>query len=137
MPGPVPKRSSQRRRQNVESRPDVIVRHGDVEVPEPGDAWHPVARDWFLSLAESGQSQYFEPSDWQHARYIAEAMTTNLNAGKFSAQLFASVESAMNNLGSTEGARRRLRIEVERATGVQPVDPAVASIAEYRKQLGA
>ena len=134
---PVPKRSDQRRRRNVEGRPDKVAAQGGVEVPEPEGAWHPVARDWFLSLAESGQSQFFEPSDWQHARYIAEAMTTNLNAGKFSAQLFASVESAMNNLGSTEGARRRLRIEVERATGVQPVDPAVASIAEYRKSLGA
>ena len=134
---PVPKRSDQRRRRNIEGRPDKVTAEGAVEVPDVGDAWHPVARDWFLSLAESGQSQFFEPSDWQHARYIAEAMTTNLNAGKFSAQLFASVESAMNNLGSTEGARRRLRIEVERATGVEPVDVAVASIAEYRKSLGA
>ena len=134
---PVPKRSDQRRRRNIEGRPDKVTAEGAVEVPDAEGTWHPVARDWFLSLAESGQSQFFEPSDWQHARYIAEAMTTNLNAGKFSAQLFASVESAMNNLGSTEGARRRLRIEVERATGVQPVDPAVASIAEYRKQLGA
>lgn len=134
---PVPKRSDQRRRTNAESRPDKVTAQGAVVVPAASDDWHPVAADWYRSLSESGQSIYFEPSDWQHARYICEALSRNLNAGKFSAQLFASVESAMNNLGSTEGARRRLRIEVERALGEQPVDPAVASIAEYRKSLGA
>jgi hypothetical protein len=134
---PVPKRSDQRRRRNVEGRPDKVTAQGAVPVPDPGEDWHPVARDWYLSLGESGQSVYFEPSDWQHARFICEALTRNLNAGKFSAQLFASVEGAMNNLGSTEGARRRLRIEVERALGDLPVDAEVASIEKYRKALGA
>lgn len=134
---PVPKRSDQRRRRNLDGRPDKVEASGAVEVPEPSDDWHPVAAAWFLSLAQSGQSQFFEPSDWQHARYVCEALTRNLTGGKFSAQLFASVESAMNNLGSTEGARRRLRIEVDRALAGPPVDPAVASIADYRKVLGA
>lgn len=136
--GPVPKRSSERRRKNKESVPDTVapVTTG-VEPPKANSRWHPIARDWFNSLAESGQSQYFEPSDWQAARYVGDVMSRNLKqTSRFSAVLFQAVWSAMNDLLTTEGARRRVRMEIER--GDPAAQPAsVTALADYRKTLGA
>jgi hypothetical protein len=147
--GPVPKRSTERRRRNKDSEVEVVK----IEAPAAGEAsdageahvvappadagLHPIAHDWYESLKTSGQAKFFEPSDWQYARYIANVMSRNLKQrAKFSAVLFASVTSAMNDLLTTEASRRRVRLEIERAGG--PEQPAgVTAIADYRKRLGA
>jgi hypothetical protein len=136
--GPVPKRSTERRRRNKESAPDVvkIADGAPVVMPEPNSGWHPIAVDWYMSLADSGQAQYFEPSDWQAARVLAEVMSRNLRQKKFSAVLFATVWSGMSDLLTTEASRRRVRMEIER--GAIPGTPAgVTALADYRKSLGA
>lgn len=140
--GPVPKHSSERRRQNKPEGGEITVvraRLGTVEQPPASPDWHPIARDWYESLAESGQAQFYEPSDWQTARYIAEAMTRNLEAGRFSAQLFAAVLSGMTELLTTEGARRRARLEIERACagdGGNRQPAGVTALNDYRNALG-
>lgn len=128
--GPVPKRSKERRRRNKAVVSEGRTRSA-VAWPEPDGDWHVVARDWFLSLKGSGQSQFYEPSDVAAARFVAEAMSRNLNAGRFSGQLFAAVMAAMSELLTTEGARRRARIELERVANVEE-PAAVASMAKYR-----
>jgi hypothetical protein len=130
----VPKRSGQRRRRNKPPGAALlqIPAGAPVEMPKPDPAWHAIAREWFESLGESTQSSLYEPSDWATARYVAEAMSRNLNVGqRFSANLFAAVMSAMNELLTTEGARRRARVEIERHAGVEP--PAVAIMERYRQ----
>jgi hypothetical protein len=78
-----------------------------------------------VSLAESGQSQFYEPSDWAVARYVAEVMSRNLADGNMSAVMFAAVMSAMTELLTTEGARRRARLELgTEATGGSAVGHA-------------
>jgi hypothetical protein len=139
--GPVPSRSADRRRRN---KPDGGVEvvsapaGADAEPPKAEDYWHPIARDWYLSLAQSGQCRWYEPSDWQRARFVAEAMHRNLDSGRFSAQLFAAVSSSMSELLDTEGSRRRVRIELERAP-LKPNgaggDAAVADLDAYRAAL--
>lgn len=136
--GPVPKRSEQRRRTNKDPRSLDRAQAGPrPAAPEPDETWHPIARDWFLSLSESGQSGFYEASDWATARYVAEAMSKNLSDGKFSAMLFASVMSATSSLLVTEGDRRRLRLELERA---KPADPdgeaATATVTDLLSRLG-
>jgi len=134
--GPVPKRSSERRRRNKDSQVESVKPLRErVDQPPAEDRWHPIARDWYESLAESGQAQFFEPSDWQYARVVADALSRNLKQrAKFSAVLFASVTSAMNDLLTTEGARRRVRLEIERA-GIGETPASVTAIADYRKRL--
>lgn len=132
--GPVPKRSDQRRRRNK----DVPMTTGraaeDVVQPDADPDWHPIAREWYDSLAESGQSFWFEPSDWATAKYVAEAMSRNLLSGRFSGQLFAAVLAGTTSLLSTEGDRRRLRIELERGTqDTTAEDAKVAVMDRYRK----
>jgi hypothetical protein len=131
--GPVPKPASQRRRRNKESQATTApTSPAAPPAPEPDPDWHPVAVDWFRSLSESGQVQFFEPSDWQVARYVAEVMSRNLNAGsRLSAELFKAVMSAMAELLTTEGSRRRARLELERVTAAAPA--SVALMADYRR----
>lgn len=132
--GPVPKRTAQRRRTNAPADgATVTTAPGADNVPEPDEdpSWHPIALEWYRSLALSGQSRFYEPSDWQVARYVAQAMSVNLSAGRFSAQLFAAVLSAMTNLLATEGDRRRLRLELERGEATNPDgDRAAATVTE-------
>jgi hypothetical protein len=133
--GPIPKRSTQRRRRNKTNDPEIvqITSPKAVVAPEPDPNWHPIAASWFASLTGSGQSQFYEPSDWQTARFVAEVMSRSLRvAGKPSGYLITAVMSAMGELLCTEGARRRARIELERHAEAQ--EPAeVAILASYRR----
>lgn len=136
MPGPVPKRSSQRRRRNEDGPSLVTASAGKAPaVPRASGDWHPIAARWFRSLKESGQAQFYEASDWSTAYYIAEAMSRNLQQGKFSAQLFQSVLSGMTDLLTTEGARRRARVELERLDqGEDPREAAHLVLMEQYRQ---
>ncbi len=69
---------------------------------------------------------------------MAEAMSRNLGQSKFSAQLFQSVMSAMTDLLTTEGARRRARVELEREAGGEDSAKAarVTLMETYRRAAG-
>lgn len=148
--GPPPKRSDQRRRAN---KPVVPVERAAgaaaVEIPEADSQWHPVAKRWFESLAGSGQSVFYEPSDWATAYVIAESMSRELKPQPIGttedgkpimaalppkgASLTAWLR-AMTVLMATEGDRRRLRLELVRPGGEEP-EADVSELAEYRARL--
>ncbi len=115
--GPIPKRSDMRRRANEPSTPITRAPAGQrTGTPEADPNWHSIAIEWFESLFESGQSFFYERSDIAQARYVAEVMSRNLNQGqRVSGQLFASVISAASELLTTEGARRRLGVELTKS----------------------
>lgn len=131
--GPAPKRSSERRRRNKDSKAETVKVAGPFEVPPAKSTWHPVAKEWYEALKISGQAQFFEPSDWAAARFVAEAVSQNLRSKRFSAQLFAAVWSAMGDLLTTEADRRRARLEIERELDKPPA--GVTALDEYRKAL--
>jgi hypothetical protein len=62
-------------------------------------------------------------------------MTRNLNDGRFSAQLFTGIWSAMNDLLTTEGDRRRVRMELQRP-GSGEGNEGVTVLDDYRAALG-
>lgn len=130
--GPAPKRSAERRRRNKDSQVESVEVVGAVEVPDPLDHWHPLATAWYESLIESGQSRFFEPSDWAQARYIAEAITRNLEADRFSSELFKAVLSGMADLLTSEASRRRVRLEIERELE-KPGE--VTDLDEFKRRL--
>lgn len=134
--GVIPKRQAERRRRNLEGRADIVRRDGAVRVPPAPQDLHPIARRWYRSLSSSGQSGFFEPSDWAAALYVAEAMTRNLNAPRFSGPMFTAVWDALESLLTTEQARRRSRLEVQRAVNDEAEKrPGVTAIDEYRRSL--
>lgn len=115
--------------------------------------WHPVAKEWFRALEDSGQAHFYEPSDWALARLIAEAMSRDLkpqivgvtdegepiayrrplNAASVKAYL-----SAASDLMSTESSRRRLQVELDRPEAEAPPAgaDAVTLLSEYRDRTG-
>lgn len=138
MAGPVPKRSDQRRRRNksdvdITSAPGAAV----VEQPEPGEMWHPAALRWYVSLSTSGQASYYEPSDWATAWVWAELLSRALEQGdRPSAQLIMAWSAGATELLTTEGARRRMRMELERGgKSDDDEDAAVTALDGYRARF--
>jgi hypothetical protein len=151
--GPVPKRAEQRRRTN---KPTTEIKTAaaspEVTTPTADDAWHPVARRWFDSLAESGQAVWYEPSDWALAYLLAESMTRDLEAqfvgfeqtsretteAKFAkiplkGASLAAYLKAMSNLLVTEGDRRRAGVELQRGETVEKP----SNVIDYRARAAA
>jgi hypothetical protein len=137
--GPVPKRSTERRRRNKAEGGEVTtasVPSGVVQAPALDlESPHPLAVDWYASLAESGQAQFYEPSDWQVARLVAHELTRMLN-NRFSAQGYAAIMGSLTELLTTEGSRRRVRLEIERGAGEKPAPAGVTALSDYRDALG-
>lgn len=140
--GPIPKRSEERRRRNKDDGPELIqAPSGGPEdlpdLPEPDPLWHPIAADWYLSLRESGQSAFYEPSDWAMARYAAHVMSQVLLSERGpNGQLVAALNSVMSSLLTTEGDRRRARMELDRKKSAGPKLASVSPLDSYRDIAG-
>lgn len=133
---PLAKRVEERRRRNIVPGETVATMHGTVEVPELSGV-HPIAKAWYDSLKASGQGLFFEPSDWAAARYLATQMSRSLDPeSPVNASLIASVWNAMNDLLTTEKARRHAKLQVQRVMNEQPEDAAPTALDDYRKALG-
>lgn len=176
MPGPMPKRSTERRRRNKDGGEVLVVNldeaiSGEIEIPAPPmkvvkdndgneaetSVWHPIAEQWYLSLAHSGQAIFMEPSDWATAYAMAETLsrelkpkpmvTTNAEGESEIQFVIQPVNGAVLNaflkastsLMVMEGDRRKLRLELERkkrmeeAAGGGKVIDIVASRADAFK----
>lgn len=129
--GPVGKRSEERMGHRSKEEKESVTKALSgapaelPELPEPDALWHPIASDWYLSLRSSGQAQFYEPSDWAVARYAADLMSRVLQSERGpNGQLVAALNSVMSSLLTTEGDRRRARMELER----KPEGPKLASV---------
>lgn len=152
--GPVPKREDQRRRRNAPTTTTTKAAGAiKVVVPPAEDDWHPVAKTWYASLTESGQQQFYEPSDWATAYLIAESISRDLNpqfvgfaqTGRDQTEAeFAKIPlkgaslsaylKAMGDLLTTEGARRRVSLELKRPDEA-PVEGS--NVIDYRARVSA
>jgi hypothetical protein len=140
--GPIPKRSEERRRVNKDDGPALIQAPAGApevmpDLPEPDPLWHPIASDWYLSLRESGQAAFYEPSDWAVARYVAELMSRGLSSDRApNGQYVAALNSTMSSLLTTEGDRRRARMELERKKPAGARLASVSPLDSYRDIAG-
>ena len=123
-----------------------------VRVPRADSSWHKVARMWFSSLAKSGQSRFYEPSDWATAYLIAESISRDLSQQVIGftekeGAIFGTIPlkgaslsaylKAMSSLLVTEGDRRRSRVELERGAAVDADEEAsVTMLADFQSKLG-
>lgn len=135
--GPVPKRSEERIRRNKDEQVSVEVAavSGEVVIPEPDDLWHPIARRLWDSLAESGQSKFYEPSDWALAYSLMDDLTYYKNASKRSGQMLASIYAQMSSLLISEGDRRRVGIELARKSSEELESAGVLEMKKWREAL--
>jgi hypothetical protein len=124
---------------------------GPVTIPKANPKWHVVARHIYESLEPSGQSKFYEASDWATAYLLAESLSRDLKPqvvgvdevrGKaitayvpLKGASLAAYLKGFAALGVTEGDRRRIGIEIDR----KPTKPELASVSvmnEYRDALG-
>lgn len=126
MRGPVPKRSDQRVRRNKPEGPATTRIAGALEVQAPAEdrSWHISAKRWYRSLKKSGQQVFYEPSDWAYAQLAADLLSAEMSREKPRAVMISQILSMMDNLLTSEGARRRVRIELLRAERDQEQDGA-------------
>lgn len=152
--GQTPKRSEQRRRTNEPELPIVKAEGAQlVDRPPAEETWHPIARRWFESLAESGQSRFFEPSDWATAAAVAENLSRELKPkvvgtdaegapvimpAPLNGAAMSAFLKACTVLLATEGDRRRMQIELQRPDAENTAStPGVANLDDYRSQFAA
>ena len=136
MTGPIPKRDAERRRRNkpaVETTTvdlDTLIA-GEIEVPVVDEEWHPIAQHIFTAAQASGQSIFYEPSDWAALLLLCEQVSRSLapqpvvvGSGEearvemhtvpVNGAVMGQINKAMASLMLLEGDRRKLRIELER-----------------------
>lgn len=137
--GPIPKREAQRRRTNSPPADHAQSATAEpVEQPEAEAEWHPLAAEWYLSLGKSGQSAFYEASDWAQARIWADLLSKTMRNGKGpSAMLVTAWAAGAAELLTTEGARRRMRLELERERPVDAdAEAADATVTSLIDRLG-
>jgi hypothetical protein len=133
----MPKRSEERTRRNKpENEGGVSLSKGEkvpFKIPRADPNWAPRAKDWYKSLSRSGMRDYYELSDYEHARIICDAMTEYYK--RPTAMMLATILQGMTALGTTEGERRRMRIELE-APKEAETPASVTALRDYRAALG-
>ena len=110
---PIPKPAAQRRNRRPVPPTDYVPA-GAVTVPDCPEDLHPLALKMFEALKVSGQSRFYEQSDWAFALVTCERMSRLLQDGSTSGSAWSAVDSALSRLLATEGDRRRLRLELVR-----------------------
>lgn len=135
--GPVPNRSedlSRDRDANRGDRPAVTKGQSrPATIPDPDPDWHPIAHMLWDSTIESGQADFYESSDYAFLYSICEDLSEYKRSVKRSAMMFAALNAAFEALLITEGARRRVRIELQD----EPQEEAeVVDMDERRRALG-
>jgi hypothetical protein len=134
--GPVPKRSESRQRRNAPIHGSAKgVGAEIVVIPEADPLWHPIASRLWESLALSGQSKFYEPSDWALAFSVMDDLSEYKQQSRRSAQMLASIYSQMASLLITEGDRRRVGIELARKSSDELEDAGVMEMKKWRQQL--
>lgn len=105
-------------------------------VPTPADpAWQVSVQDLWESLGNSPMSQYYTPADWAFAwitcDILTEALTVrNQQTGMLNASMIAACMANLARLGTTEGDRRRIRMEIE---AEHELDPTIAILEDYKR----
>src|SRR4051812_17515834 len=72
MPGPLPKRASQRRRRNKPKSygqaDPTVIEPAEAMPEEPGFDAHPIVASLWSALSTWGEAQFYSAADWQRAR---------------------------------------------------------------------
>lgn len=153
--GPAPKREDMRVRTAKPEDGLTVSKPPANGGREPAAAtyWCSVAADMYRSMCDSGQSVFFEASDYQtlwllcdqlHALYQPmylgmQSVGIGVQKPFYARRPMLSGElgvimKGLGALGATEGDRRRIRIELQRGdAGVTELPPGVAAFGRARR----
>lgn len=147
--GPIPNREADlnrpRSRKGSDQQETIKGIAYEATVPEMDEDWHPIAKMLWQAMLESGQSDFYQSTDWAIAYSLCEDLTrykepqVNSKTGelyhKRSGQMLQTIYSAMGDLLLTEGQRRRIRMELA-APEDDETPASVTAIASYKQGLG-
>lgn len=141
MPAPRKRESElQRPRSRKGSASTADVTKGEaraVRIPHGDPNWHPAVKRLYDSLRTSGQTDFYQNSDWAYAWFVMEQLDRFVRAGRPSAQMFQALDTALERLMLTETSRRKARIELERPQEDTGPSLADSAIADYQAALEA
>ena len=137
--GPIPNREEDLARPRERKGGDVQeVTKGEAlptKVPHADSEWHPIARKLWDGVKASGQTAFYQQSDWAVLYSLCDDLSQYKKSSKRSSQMAQVIYSALGNLLVTEGDRRRARIELsEPEPEVKPA--SVTAIEDYKRALG-
>ncbi|MEV1109947.1 hypothetical protein AB0I95_14990 [Micromonospora sp. NPDC049751] len=137
--GPIPNREEDLARPRERKGGDVQeVTKGTAlptKVPHADSDWHPIARKLWDAVKVSGQTTYYQQSDWAYLYSLCDDLSHYKKSFKRSSQMAQVIYAALGNLLVTEGDRRRARIELsEPEPEVKPA--SVTAIEDYKRSLG-
>lgn len=137
-PGPVPNRSDQRRRRNKD---DIDIEKAapanEATIPDANPEWVPAVTRWYEALGESGQAVFYESSDWAQAWILADLLNSQMDSFKPNGMIISAWLHGAGELLTTEGARRRMRIELAKGKKADPEQvAAIASLDAFRDRFG-
>lgn len=136
--GPVPKRSEDRHRRNKDYSTTKAPSGGsEVVAPPACDWWPDEVADLYNSLAKSGQSRFYEASDWAYAQFIMGEMSRYVDGARQNGQVLTALLSGLTALGVTEGDRRRMGIELGKPVEVDTPDSNVVTMDKWLKRFAA
>jgi hypothetical protein len=124
-----------RSRKGGERRPISRGVAAPTTQPSGNQEWEPAVTALWLAMDESGQSDYYQASDWAYARVVLDELDRIRRSSRPSAEALRAVLGGLDRLLLTEGERRRARIELE-APAPEGESAAVVAIAQYRADLG-
>ena len=97
-------------------------------MPKPNPKWHTIATAWYRSLEKSGQTYFYEPSDWMAAVVLAEQLSREmlpkpiLITNADGSTELEWVEQAMN--GASLNALLKAAIELQKGPSADEAVPA-------------
>ena len=117
-----------------------------VTIPDTPAEWHDIAVMVWEALIDSGQSDFYQQTDWAFAYSLCDDLTHYKNGGRWnrktgefepyrSPEMLKAIQSAMASLLMTEGDRRRVRVELT-APASEQAPASVVALASYRDELG-
>ena len=133
-----PKRSDQRIRRNKVEPPLRVTAIGRATEPGPLDFIdepHLLTVRWWKAAHGSMMQQFWEPTDWSAVETALWMLDRQFKSSKPSSMMVDVAYKMLADVGVTEAARRRARVEVERVSSLESVKPVGAS-ASYRRVFG-
>jgi hypothetical protein len=110
-------------------------RRDGITIPKANPNWHPQARSWYNSLALSGQSDFYEASDWATAVIAAQLLDHYLRSRTI--MILPQFLRLSERLGVTIIDRKRNRIELD-APDITDQDEEAAdeAVVKWHGRLG-
>jgi hypothetical protein len=146
--GPIPDRSDNlarpRSRKGGDSNEPTKGIAYEATIPEPDPDWHPISLMLWNAMLESGQSEFYQSTDWVMAYSLCEELSLYKNPKvtkdgeeyhKRSGQMLQTINTMMGDLLLTEAHRRRVRIELEKPEE-EETPASIVAINDYKAQLG-